>query len=211
MSLRSKRVLAGIGGAVLLAAVIVAIGSLAGGGGGAGRLGEPVASRSLPPGHAAVNVGAEPTADSSMLHGIVDLKKQTRARPRDVAVLLKLGDAYFLIQRYALAEKTFRTVLRLKPGYSAGAVRLAMVWHAHGDTDRAVNAIKSVIKDHPQNQEAHYSLAILYFSTEHVDAARDQWAMAASIDPATVIGKRSRNFVQLIDGERPSRVAGEGD
>jgi cytochrome c-type biogenesis protein CcmH/NrfG len=200
-------VLAGIGTAVLVAAVVVVVGSLAGASGD--ERGVPTAQQSLPPGHPSLDggeTGATPaaTTSSSVKRSISELEKKSKARPKDAGVQLKLGDAYFLAQQYDEAEGAFDKALALDPGNPVATVRLAMVWHAEGDTPRALRAIRGVIVDHPGNQEAHYSLAIVYFSQERVQAARDEWAEAAIIDPTSTIGRRSQNFVDLIDGEEPS-------
>jgi Tfp pilus assembly protein PilF len=75
-----------------------------------------------------------------------------------------------------------------------------MVWHAQGDSKRAKRALTDVIKDHPDDQDAHYSLAIVYFSDGRTEQARREWQTAARIDPASVTGRRSQSFVDLIDG-----------
>ena len=213
--MRNKYVLTGIGAAVLVAAVIVVVGSMAGSSDGGGTV-APAAGQSLPPGHPTVDngSGATPaaTTSSTVKRSISQLEKKSKADPRDAAVLLKLGDAYFLSQQYAKAEKAFSRALQLKPGDATATVRLAMVWHADGETTRAVRAIKGVIADQPDDQEAHYSMAIVYFSLERVQAARDEWAKAAAIDPSSVIGRRSQNFVDLIDGQQKSQPSqSEGD
>lgn len=195
--------LAGIGTAVLVAAVIVVAGSLAGAGDGETL---PAAERSLPADHPTVGgKGSTPAAaDSSVQSSIRRLEKKGKAKSRDVGILLDLGDAYALAQRYDDAERTFRRVLDLRPREPRATVRLAMVWHAVGETRRARHALRRLIEARPRNQEAHYSLAILYFSLERVQDAREEWATAVEIDPKSTIGRRSRNFVDLIDGEQTS-------
>ncbi len=192
--------LAGIGTAVLVAAVIIVAGSLAGTGEGETV---PTADRSLPADHPAVGgKGSTPAADSSVQSDIERLESKSEAKPRDVGVLLDLGDAYALAQRYDDAERTFQRILDRRPNEPRATVRLAMVWHAVGETRRARHAIRRLLEARPRNQEAHYSLAILYFSLERVQDAREEWAKAAEIDPKSTIGRRSRNFVDLIDGQQ---------
>jgi tetratricopeptide (TPR) repeat protein len=117
-------------------------------------------------------------------------------------VLLKLGDAYLLAQRFRQAAEAFEAGLRLRPGDPAATVRLAMVWHAGGDSQRAIEAIKGVLAGTPDDQEAHYSLAIVYFSQEKLDEAEAEWARAAQIDPDSSIGRRSQSFVDLLEGSQ---------
>ena len=57
-------------------------------------------------------------------------------------------------------------------------------------------------KDHPDDQDAHYSLAIVCFSDGRIDAAKEQWETAAGIDPSSTTGRRSQSFVDLLDDQQ---------
>jgi tetratricopeptide (TPR) repeat protein len=124
--------------------------------------------------------------------------------------LLELGDAYFLQRDYDLAGRAYEGVLRLRPDDPTATVRLAMVWHAAGRPRRAMAAIEEALAAHPDDQEAHYSLAIVYFSEERLAEAREQWLAAARIDPRSELGRRSQSFVDLLDGDEPGESSGDG-
>jgi tetratricopeptide (TPR) repeat protein len=212
--LRKHYVLTGVGVAVLVAAVIVVVGTNSGGGDAAGTVTEPsTTGQSLPPGHPAVDGKAggstpAPVTDDVVQQKIAQLESASAAQPGNIAVLLELGDACFLGQRYRRAASAFRAALQIDPGNSTAAVRLAMVWHADGDSQRAAQAIKAVLDKSPNNQEAHYSMAIIYFSTDRIDEAKAEWVAAATLDPSTAIGRRSRSFVDLLEGKQTSAPAG---
>ncbi|MFA4964263.1 MAG: tetratricopeptide repeat protein [Thermoleophilia bacterium] len=203
--------LIGIGAAVLAAAAIVAVGAASGG--GTAAEGSP-SGQALPPGHPTVAADAPDadaaTAEASVTRSIKELERARDAKPRDIDVLLKLGDAYLLAQRYRQAADTLAAALRLRPGHAAATVRLALVWHAEGDSERAIDAIEGVLADDPDNQEAHYSLAIVYFSQEELAKAQAEWTRAAKADPSTSIGRRSQSFVDLLEGRQtPDSPTGE--
>jgi len=211
--LKRHYVLAGVGAAVLVAAVIVVVGTSSGGGDAAGTVAEPsTAGQSLPPGHPAVDGKAgestpAPVTDDAVQQKIAELESASADQPDNVAVLLELGDAYFLGQHYQQAARTFRTALRIDPGNPTATVRLAMVWHADGDSQRAAQAIKDVLDKTPENQEAHYSMAIIYFSADRIEEASREWAAAAKLDPSTAVGRRSQSFVDLLEGKQTSAPA----
>jgi len=211
--LKRHYVLAGVGVAVIVATVIVVVGTRSGGGGAAGMVAGPsTAGQSLPPGHPAVNgkTGGStpaPVTNDAVKQKIARLETASADQPKNVAVLLDLGDAYFLGQRYQQAARTFRAALALDPGNATATVRLAMVWHADGQSQRAAQAIKAVLVKNPGNQEAHYSMAIIYFSTDRVSEAKAEWAMAAKLNPSTAIGRRSQSFVDLLEGKQTSAPA----
>jgi cytochrome c-type biogenesis protein CcmH/NrfG len=206
-------VLTGVGVAVLVAAVIIVVGTNSGGGDAAGTVSEPsTTGQSLPPGHPAVDGKAgDPTpasvTDDAVQQRIAQLESASAAQPDDVSVLLELGDACFLGQRYQRAASAFRAALKIDPGNSTAAVRLAMVWHADGESKRAAQAIKAVLDKTPTNQEAHYSMAIIYFSADRIDEAKAEWVAAATLDPSTAIGRRSQSFVDLLAGKQTSAPA----
>jgi cytochrome c-type biogenesis protein CcmH/NrfG len=206
--LKRHYVLTGVGVAVLVAAVIVVVGTSSGGGDAAGTVAEPSpAGQSLPPGHPAVGDKAgkstpAPVTDDAVQQKIAQLESASADQPDNVAVLLDLGDAYFLGQRYQQAASAFRGALQIDPGNPTATVRLAMVWHADGESQRAAQAIQAVLDKTPRNQEAHYSMAIIYFSDDRIDEAKNEWVAAAMLDPSTAIGRRSQSFVDLLEGKQ---------
>jgi len=211
--LKKHYALAGVGVAVLVAAVIVAAGMNSAGGDATGTVAEqPTAGQSLPPGHPTVDdASGAPTpaavTDDTVQQKIAQLKRASADQPDDVDLLLKLGDAYFLGQRYEQAARTLRVALQIDPGNPTATVRLAMVWHAGGASQRAARAIKAVLDKTPENQEAHYSMAIIYFSTDRIEEAEAEWAAAAKLDPSTAIGRRSQSFVDLLGDQQTSAPA----
>jgi cytochrome c-type biogenesis protein CcmH/NrfG len=212
--LKRHYVLAGVGVAVVVAAVIVVVGTSSGGGDAAGSVAEPsTAGQPLPPGHPSVDGKSSqatptPVANDAMQKKIAQLESVSAHQPNNVAALLELGDAYVLGQRYQQAARTFRAALQTDPGNPTATVRLAMVWHADGESKRAAQAIKTVLGKTPKNQEAHYSMAIIYFSADRIDQAKAEWATAAKLDPSTAIGRRSQSFVDLLEGKQTSEPAG---
>jgi cytochrome c-type biogenesis protein CcmH/NrfG len=194
-----------MGGAVAAAAVIVAVGMTSGDDEVGSRTAtlEPEPQMSLPAGHPSVTSEAEPSAQPTLAdelrQNIERLEQATEADPGDVGLLLELGDAYFLAQQLQPAARAFERVLGENPESATAKVRLAMVWHAEGDSARAERALEAVLASEPDQQEAHYSLAIITFSDGRTDEAKAQWQAAARIDPGSTIGRRSQSFVDLLD------------
>ena len=77
-----------------------------------------------------------------------------------------------------------------------------MVWHAQGDSRRAERALRAVLKAHPDDQAAHYTLAIIYFSSGRVGEAKAEWQTSAKVDPTSTTGKRSQSFVELLEDQK---------
>jgi tetratricopeptide (TPR) repeat protein len=209
--LRRHYLLFGLSAAVVVAAAIVAVGATSGDG---SAVSGTATGQSLPPGHPSTGatggaaVGGHTTG--AVQQSILQLQKASAADPHDVTLLLRLGDAYVLGGRYGQAEHVFRDDLAARPGDETATVRLAMVWHAEGQTKRAVSTISAVLGKDPRQQEAHYSLAIILFSRNDIAGARTQWAAAARIDPGSTIGRRSRSFVDLLEGKQTAEPTSGG-
>jgi cytochrome c-type biogenesis protein CcmH/NrfG len=211
---RRSLALIAVAAAVAVAAVIVAVGMNSGGGEAAGAsggasAGTSGATSSLPSGHPSVAAdqeqqAAEADASAGSNDPVALLEKRRAKDPTDVGVLLALGKAYFMRQRLQQAEQAYSDALALEPGSATAQVGLAMVWHAQGDSGRAETALLEVLDAHPDDQEAHYSLAIVYFSAGRVGDAKAQWETAARIDPASITGRRSQSFVNLLEDQQSS-------
>lgn len=206
--MRRSLALIAVGVAVAVAAAVVVVGMNSGGGEPAGASGDP-STGALPSGHpsiAADQDGPQPDADADADSGdtIAQLETRRDEDPGDVAVLLDLGNAYFMSQRLTQAERAYSQALDLEPENTMARVGLAMVWHARGDSRRAETALRAVVKEHPDDQDAHYSLAIVYFSAGRIDEAKAEWETAADIDPTSATGQRSQSFVDLLEDQQSS-------
>lgn len=139
---------------------------------------------------------------AAAVESIAVLERAHEANPDSVRVALNLGDAYFAAERYDDAAAVYAKALAINPGHPSATVRMAMVWHARGDDERAIQAIERVIAALPDYQEAHYDLALIRFSRQETAAAREAWVRAAQIDPTSRLGRASQDFVDLLsDGE----------
>jgi tetratricopeptide (TPR) repeat protein len=158
----------------------------------------------LPPEHP--NTGVSPQSGmvdtAAAAASIAVLERAHAANPDSVRVALNLGDAYFAAERYDDAATVYAKALEIDPGHPSATVRMAMVWHARGDDERAIRAIERVIAALPDYQEAHYDLALIRFSRQETAEAREAWVQAARIDPTSRLGRASEDFVDLLsDGE----------
>lgn len=128
---------------------------------------------------------------------------EPRGRARhgeDPASLLAAADAALARGRLDLAERLCRGLLARRPGLVPARVRLALAWHARGDSARARRMLAAVVAAHPDDQEARYFLAVTCYALGDLDAALLQWRSAAALDPDSTLGHRSLSFVSLLVG-----------
>lgn len=213
--MRRSLALIAVGVAVAVAAAVIVAGVSSGGETGA-TPGDPAAG-DLPSGHPSVAVDQDGQGqqtdgndgDVDPGDGLARLEERRQEDPDDIALLLDLGNAYFMAQRLQQAERAYSDALALAPDSAKAKVGLAMVWHAQGDSKRAEAALRAVIGEDPEDQDAHYSLAIVCFSLGRIDEAKDQWETAAAIDPASTTGRRSQSFVDLLEDRESSAPAAD--
>ncbi len=213
-SVRRSLALIAAGIAVAAATAVIVVGMSSGDAAEPAGAPEPAAGGGLPSGHPTVAVdqdepgmqGADDDADedgdAQTGEDIAHLEDRRRQDPGDVAVLLELGDAYFMAQRLQQAERAYTQARALAPDDTTAQVGLAMVRHAQGDSRQAESMLRAVIEEHPDDQDAHYSLAIVCFSSGRVDEAKEQWQTAAGIDPRSTTGRRSQSFVDLLEDQQ---------
>jgi Flp pilus assembly protein TadD len=101
--------------------------------------------------------GRRHLADGRAAQATVALEKAKRREPRKASIREALGIAYFRIQRFAEAEREFRTILELSPVDD----------YAHFALGRCLEK-----QGHPVEAAGHYKLAL------SLRPGRDEYAQA---------------------------------
>ena len=205
--LRKSHALIGVAAALAVTVVVIVVDGCAKSNAGL-PVGLSTTVPTVPPTLPAVGGGTGSRAGAgggtTVQQTISHLEKALAKQPGDVKTELALANAYLLGQRYDQAALLFSEVLATNPENQIAPVRLALVWHAQGDDTKAVRRIAAVLREWPDNQEAHYTLAAIYFSQQKTEAARSEWQRAAQIDPTTSIGRAAQNFVNLLSDRTPT-------
>ncbi len=207
--MRKHYAVAGIVVAILVATLIVVAGTRSPADESSSVHHEASAS-ALPTDHPSTGSSTGSPTDYSAM---VKLLEARYARhPSDTKTAMNLADAYLMTEQPTKAQRLYTKVLASDPGNETAKVQLAMALHADGRDGAGSRAAKGVLQTDPHSQLAHYNLAILYFSEQKSDEARDEWKEAAAIDPASGIGKSAQNFVNLMEdstgGPHPSGAKG---
>ncbi len=192
--MRKHYALAGIVVAVMVAALIVVAGSHSSG--TAGSTTGTSGSTSLPPGHPAVAPSSSARPDYAKM--IAALEAKYGKHPDDIKTALSLADAYLMNEQTAKASALYAKVLAREPSNQTAKVQYAMALHASGNDTKALELLNDAIKANPDDQLAHYNLAILYFSRQQSSLAKAEWQKAAAIDPTSSLGAAAQNFVDLM-------------
>lgn len=192
--MRRHYALAGIVVAVMVAALIVVAGSHSSAT-DVSTTGKG-ASTSLPPGHPSIAPSSSARPDYAKM--IAALETRYSKHPDDTKIALSLADAYLMNEQTAKASRLYARVLEREPSNQTAKVQYAMALHASGNDTKALELLNDAIKANPDDQLAHYNLAILYFSRQESSLAKAEWQKAAAIDPTTSLGASAQNFVNLM-------------
>ena len=193
--MRKRYAVAGIVVAILVASLIVAAG-LRAPSDKPGSNGHEASAATLPDQASPGSSSGSPTEYAAMVRL---LEARYARHPSNIRTAMSLADAYLMTEQPAKAERLYTKVLDDDPGNQTAQAQLAMALHASGQDDRAFALIAGVLRANPRSQLAHYNLAILYFSQQRSDLARDEWRKAAAIDPSSTIGRTAQSFVDVMN------------
>ena len=192
--MRKRYAVAGIVVAILVASLIVAAGTRSPNA-SSGASAQEAGAATLPA-HPSPSPSTSPTGYDAMVRL---LEARYAKHPSSARAAMSLADAYLMTGQPAKAQRLYTKVLTVDPANETAKAQLAMALHADGSDATAFSLLSSVLRSNPRSQLAHYNLAILYFSQQRSDLARDEWRKAAAIDPTSGIGRTAQSFVDVMD------------
>lgn len=82
------------------------------------------------------------------------------------------------------AERLFDSALRVSPGHPGALINLASLRAAQGRVDESIERFRAVLKDHPDNAEAHFDFGnVLWQKAGRPAEAIEQYRAAIAINP----------------------------
>lgn len=100
------------------------------------------------------------------------------------------------------AEEGYGRVLRLRPGDAEALMGMAEVAALEGRSDDALGIYEKIIQLHPDFPEGYFKLGRLYQGRGDYQKARENFQMAASLDPANA---DFRNVLSAASARLPKR------
>ncbi|MBU2602771.1 MAG: tetratricopeptide repeat protein [Actinobacteria bacterium] len=191
--------------AVVVVGLIVVVPNLDGGNTG-GTSGTTVGSAppipedaTVPEGHPDLGEGSDTTGADATLEALVaEAEAAYEADKTDLTAVLALGDAYLQASRLDEATRVLNEALAIDAGNADAKAGLAMVDFVNGDTAAAQSKLEAVIAESPDSQVALYDLAVVYFSTDQRDKAKDTWAKVVEVNPLSELGEMAKQFIDLM-------------
>ncbi len=117
-------------------------------------------------------------------------KRELEINPYDFDSNLYLGVHYYQEkQDYRTALASFERALGVRPGTDAVRFQIAMVYLNQGEVEKARTLLEDVVRSSPSFQEAHASLATVYYRLRRKED-----------------GDRHRAIVERLKAERQSKI-----
>ena len=82
-----------------------------------------------------------------------------------------------------LAESSYKTAIKLTPGYMPGRFKLADLYNSTGRSREAEQQFREILKLEPENGNAYYSLGLLFAETNRLDEAVASLEKAVELIP----------------------------
>jgi tetratricopeptide (TPR) repeat protein len=102
---------------------------------------------------------------------------------QSIAVLDRLGDAYYLTGDFGAAEKYTDDVLEVSPGNYDAKLRKIWINYLRGDASGAFDAFTELIDRHPEKVDGFFGIAFIYSAFGKTDEAVTAYQQALKVDP----------------------------
>lgn len=131
-----------------------------------------VGQESMPPGHPPVGEAAAPQADQEFLDQVRALQSMLVDDPRNVEVLVGLGNLYYDHSRWAEAETWYRKALEVRPDDVNVLTDFAVTLRNQGKGEEALRVLDHVLEVDPTHWQALYNkVVVLNFDLHRHDEA----------------------------------------
>jgi tetratricopeptide (TPR) repeat protein len=152
----------------------------------------------MPPDHPPID-GDEGQPAGVDAEAVAEAEQAYEENPTDLQVLIDLGNVYLAAQRPEDASRIFTEALAVDGESTEAKAGLGMAKFAQGDAEGAKADLEQATKNDPSNQAAFYDLAVVYFSSNERDKAKEAWQAAAAIDDTTELGRLASEFLTLME------------
>lgn len=112
-------------------------------------------------------------------------------RPKDLSVKKKYIQLLIQTKHYDEARSLDDEILKANPKDDDALVYRSQMQISSGDASGAVQSLQSVIKDAPNNIQAHYALGVAYDKQDNLDQAESEWREALRLDPNLLEAQRA--------------------
>ncbi len=184
-----------IGGAVVVAAIAIAVGGY--------QLGNAGGTTASPAPSSAAAASATPTLDTA---AVAALMQKIQANPKDTESLMALADEYYKVDDFTTATTWLEKLLAVDATNVRALLALGAAQFNLGKMDEAKASWDKVVAVEPDNVEAHYDLGFYYLNQTPPDMAgvQAEWNKVIEISPDSDIAKTVKSHLDALVSPAPS-------
>jgi len=104
-------------------------------------------------------------------------------RPADLQIEKKYIQLLIQVKRYDVARRLVNEILKADAGDDDALLYRSQMQISEGDIADAAQTLQSVVKEAPNNSEAHYALGVALDKQGFTDRAEGEWRQALSLNP----------------------------
>jgi tetratricopeptide (TPR) repeat protein len=125
-------------------------------------------------------------------------------RPKDLEIKKKYIQLLIQAKRYDEARSLNDAILKTNPKDDGALVYRSEMQISGGDVNDALQTLQTVIKDAPNNIEAHYALGVAYQKQGNLERAVSEWRAALGLNPNLLDAQRSIANAAIQQGDMNS-------
>lgn len=129
---------------------------------------------------------------------IESLQKTLKTDPKNLSVLIQLGNDYYDLGRYKEAVTYYNRALAIGPNNVDVRVDMGASYYALGQVDKALEAFKTATQINPNHAMAWYNLGIAYKAKGDVANQRFAWNKFLTLQPTGEQADRVRQELSQL-------------
>ena len=132
------------------------------------------------------------------------LTSAAEQRPRDAAVRIDLGNAYFDAERFGDAIKWYEDALRVDPKNVNASTDLGVSYYYMNQPDRALDQFQASLAIDPRHTKTLLNMGIVRaFGKQDLKGAAEAWEQVIAIAPESNEGRAARQALEAMRGAHP--------
>jgi tetratricopeptide (TPR) repeat protein len=104
--------------------------------------------------------------------------------PKKAATHSNMAIVFYERKDYARALELHKKAVSLDPNFENGYLNIGNIYGQQGDYRQAIENFEKVIRINPTNAKAYYYIGLTYEILDQPEESRQNYAMAAKLDPA---------------------------